>query len=299
MKRLAFSLAALSLSPLAQVDFSVADGNSGFKLLKLQTSSRAEGLSGAGSALAGLGSDQDQNPAVASPGWVELSAGMKSLPEQFGTSVQHLSWRIPAGRGTVTGRVRYEGFQDLAGYDGEDRSTGSFSAATWTAGLGYARPLDSAWTVGARIAYARNTVERWAGWAVVGDAGLRWTPKAPWSLSASLLNIGYAAKVDTASEILPTTAVVGGAWRFPTLRGWDLAALVDLRKPNDEDLTIPVGVEARWSVLTLRAGFPLLLADARPSLGAGIAWENLKLDASAAWHAATGMSTSMEFGIGL
>lgn len=297
--RSALILALVPFAALAQVDLSIPDGSSSFKLLKLQTSSRAEGLSGAGSAVPGLGSDQDQNPAVASPGWLELSAGMKSLPEQFGTSVQHLSWRVPAGRGTVTGRIRYEGFQDLAGYDKEGRSTGSFSASTWTAGLGYARPLDSAWNVGARVAYARNTVERWASWAVVGDVGLRWTPKAPWSAAASLLNVGYAAKVDTAKERLPTTVVVGGAWRFPTLSGWNLTGLVDVRKPNDEDLVVPLGLEARWNILTLRTGYPLLLDEARPSLGAGVAWENLKLDASVAWHAATGMSTSMEFALGL
>lgn len=299
MKRSALLVGLLSLPSFAQVDFSIPDGRASFKLLKLQISSRAEGLSGAGSAVPGSGSDQDQNPAVANPGWLELSAGMKSLPEQFGTSVQHLSWRVPAWSGTVTGRMRYEGFQDLAGYDAEGRSTGSFSASTWTAGLGYARAWDSAWTLGARAAYARNTVGRWAGWAVVGDAGLRWTPRAPWSVAASLLNIGYASKVDTAKEHLPTTVVVGGAWRFPTLYGWELVGLVDARKPNDEDLTVPVGVEGRWSILVLRAGFPLLLEEARPSLGAGVAWENLKLDASVGWHAATGIATSMEFALGL
>lgn len=299
MKRLCLGLAALSLPALAQVEFSIPDGQAGFKLLQLQPSSRASGLAGAGSALPGSGSDQDQNPAVGKPAWIELSAGMSSLPEQFASSVQHVSWRVPAGPGTVTGRVRYEGFQDLAGYDEEDRSTGDFAAAVWTAGLGYAWNLDSVWALGARAAYARNTVERFSNWAVVGDLGMRYTPRFPWSLSASLLNVGYATVADSAKEHLPTTVVVGAAWRFPSVKGWSLAAMVDARHPNDAEWTVPVGLEASWSILTLRTGFPLLLDDARPSLGAGIAWENLKLDASVSWHAATGMTSGMEFALGL
>jgi hypothetical protein len=298
---LAFGL-CLSTAALAQVDFSISPGQSGFKLLKLQPSARASGLSGAGSALPGLGSDQDQNPAVVRPEWVELSVGMASLPEQFASSIQHTAWRVPAGPGTVTGRVRYEGFQDLAGYDEEDRSTGLFSASTWSAGAGYSWVIDSAWTLGARAAYARNTVERFSNWAIAGDVGLRFAPKAPWSLGASLLNVGYAAKPDwsdSAKETLPTTIVLGGAWRFPVLHGWHLTAMADLRHPNDEEWTAPIGLEASWSILTLRTGFPLLLEDARPSLGAGLAWENLRLDASVAWHAATGMTSGLELALGL
>jgi hypothetical protein len=224
---------------------------------------------------------------------------MASLPQQFGTSIQHLSWLVPAGPGTLTGRIRYEGFQNLAGYDEDDNSTGNFSASTWTAGAGYSWRIDSAWTAGGRIAYGRNTIERYSDWAVVGDLGVRWTPTAPWSLAMSLLNIGRASTADSSADVLPTTVVIGGAWRFPTLYGWNLVALADFRHPNDEDWTIPVGIEAQWSILTLRTGFPLLLADGRPSLGAGLHWDNLRLDASVNWNAATGMTTALEFGLGL
>ena len=291
---------ALAVSAQAQLDLSIPDGSSGYKLLKLQPSPRAEALSGAGSAVSGLGSDQDQNPAVAKPDGNELSGGYASLPEKFATGIQHLSWRIPAGPGTFTGRIRYEGFSDLAGYDDEDQSTGDFSASTWTAGGGYAWNIDSSFTVGTRLQYAMNSVERYHSWAIVGDLGVRYAPvHHPWSLAASLLNVGKSSVADSVEDKLPTTVVLGAGWRFPRLSGWQFTLLADLRHPNDEAWTLPVGVEAQWSVLTVRAGFPVLADNARPSFGAGLAWENIRLDGSVAWNAVTGMTSALEFALAL
>jgi len=284
----------------AQLDLSVADGSSSYKMLKLSASSRVLGLSGAGSGLAGTGSDQDQNPAVARASGTELSAGYASLPGPFASGIQHLGWRVPVGPGSLIGRVRYEGFDDLAGYDHEDRSTGDFSVSTWTAGLGYAWNIDSSWIVAGRVQYARNSVERYQGWAVVGDAGIHYSPRnRPWSFGISLLNVGKAAVADSLEEPLPTTVQIGTAWKLPERAGWKTTLLLDFRHPNDEEWTMPVGAEATWSALTLRCGMPLLLAGARPSLGAGIHWESIRLDASVAWHEATGISTSMEFALEL
>jgi len=298
--KILLSILVLAELANAQVDLSVPAGSSSYKMLKLSASSRVLGLSGAGSGLPGTGSDQDLNPAVSRATGSELSAGYASLPGPFASGIQHLGWRLPVGPGSLIGRVRYEGFNDLAGYDGEDRTTGDFSVSTWAAGLGYAWNIDSSWILAARVQYARNSVERYQGWAVVGDAGIHYSPRnKPWSVGASLLNVGKAAVADSLEEPLPTTIQIGTAWRLPEYSGWKSTLLLDLRHPNDEEWTMPAGVEASWSLLTLRCGLPLFLDGARPSFGAGVHWESIRLDASVAWHEATGMSSSMEFALEL
>lgn len=286
-------------APLVGAQLSEPAGSTGYKLLKLDVSPRTAALSGAGAALPEL--DQDVNPAIAVPDKIRLSAGWTSGYERLDGRIEHASWAAPAAGGAFLGRLRFQGFEDLDGYDVEDRSTGSYTASTWAAGVGWAGPLTRlvpGLSAGARASGGMNhvaAVSSYAGWI---DLGARWE-RGPWAAGGAVRNWGFASVSDHDHETLPFQAQLGGSWTASLPAGWTLSVLGDARWTVDEEWTLPVGLEGRWGVLSLRSGWALGLDESRPSFGVGVLGESWGVEASLAWHGALGLSPGMSLVAGI
>lgn len=294
-----FLFLAAGLFSLAGAQLSEPAGASGYKLLKLDISPRAAALSGAGAARPEL--EQGISPAIAIPDLVRLSAGWTSGYSRLDGEIEHASWVVPALGGAVFGRLRFQGFQDIDGYDGEDRPTGTYTASTWAAGFGYALGLDRivpGLSTGMALHGGMNhvaAVTSFAGW---GDLGVRWSRSA-FAAGAAVRNWGLASESDQDPETLPLQAQIGGAWTRQLPADWNLTVLTDARWTVDESWTLPIALESRWGVLALRTGYALGLDESRPSFGVGVQGTTWGVDASLAWHGALGFSPGMSISAGL
>lgn len=288
-----------TLSPLGHAQVSEPAGSSGYKLLKLDISPRAAALSGAGAARPAF--EQGISPAIEVPGNVRLSAGWTSGYARLDGEIEHASWVVPSPGGAVFGRLRFQGFQDLEGYDDESRPTGTYSASTWAAGVGYSLGLERfvpGLTTGLAFHGGMNHVAAFTSYAGWGDLGARWS-RGDYAVGATVRNWGLASKSDQDPETLPLQAQVGGAYLRALPAGWTLAVLADARWTVDESWTLPVALESRWGVLALRSGYALGLDESRPSFGVGVQGSTWGLDASLAWHGALGLSPGMSVTAGL
>ena len=293
------ALPLLVLAAICGAQLSEPSGASGYKLLKLDISSRTAALSGAGVASPEL--EQDLNPAFAAPDKIRLGAGWTSGYSRLDGRIEHAAWAMPAAGGALFGRLRFQGFEGIEGYDNEDRSTGTYTASTWAFGVGYGHslaPLVPGLSAGVRASGGMNTVASVGSWAGWGDLGLRWT-NGPWALGATIRNWGLASVSDQDHETLPLQTQFGGAWTKGLSCDWTISVLTDARWTVDEEWTLPVGLESRWGVLALRSGWNLGLKDSRPSFGVGILGESWGVEASLAWHGALGLSPGMSLSAGL
>lgn len=288
---------ALLLSAPVRAGIDLESGESGYKLLKLEAGSRSAALSGAGVAAPAL--EQDLNPAIDAPEKIEMAVGWTRGYTQFGDDRQHAVWAVPLARAALLANLRFQGFSDLEGYDDEARSTGTYTASTFAGGVGLSLPLPAGVRLGARLEGGSNHVADARSWAAWGDLGARWSLDSSWwSLGTSVRNWGLATTSGDDAETLPLTVQLGGAAHHG-LGSWDLSLMLDAKRPLDEDWTFPLGLEARWSVLSLRAGFPLGRDEARPSFGAGLAWDAWRVDAHLGWHGALGIAPGMQLGLTL
>jgi len=296
------SLAAgliLLAASAASAQLSEPAGSSGYKLLKLDISPRQAALSGAGTALPE--SDPDASPAIRAPIGTRLTAGWTSGYAQLDGQIEHASWQSAVLGGAAFGRLRFQGFEGIEGYDGESRPTGTYTAATWGAGLGCSHPLDllaPGLTAGLALHGGMNRVETatsWAGWT---DLGLRWN-RGAFGLGGSVRNWGLASTSGEDPETLPLQTALGASWTRALPADWTVSVLADARWTVDEEWTLPLGLEARWGVLALRSGMQLGLEEARPSFGVGILGSSWGLDASLAWHGALGLSPGMTLSAGI
>lgn len=289
----------LAGASLAAAQLSEPSGASGYKLLKLDISPRAAALSGAGVARPEL--EQDLNPAIAVPDKIRLGAGWTSGYARLDGRIEHASWASPAPGGSFFGRLRFQGFEDIDGYDVEDRSTGTYTASTWAAGMGYGFSLSRlvpGLSAGLRASGGMNhvaSVASYAGWI---DLGTRWE-RGPWAVGATVRNWGLASVSDHDHEILPFQTQLGGAWTRALPHDWSVSVLGDARWTADEEWTLPVGLESRWGMLALRTGWTLGLEESRPSFGVGVLGDSWGVEASLAWHGALGLSPGMSLVAGI
>jgi len=274
-------------------------GSSGYKLLKLDISPRQAALSGAGVALPG--SEQEANAAIDPSDKIRLTAGWTSGYSQLDGKIEHVSWVDPLAGGTLFGRLRFQGFDNIPGYDIEDRGTGTYTASTWAAGCGYAHSLDvllPGLVTGLALHGGMNHVDAVASFAGWTDLGARWT-HGEFALGGSVRNWGFASISDHDPETLPLQTQFGGSYTRRLPFDWTVSVLTDARWTIDEEWTLPVGLEARWGMLALRSGWTVGLAESRPSFGVGIQGEAWGVDASMAWHGALGLSPGMSLTAGI
>lgn len=293
----AFALAVSAIGSIVHASwFDLPAGGSGFKLLKLDATPSSLALSGSG---VGIGStDFLRNPATDSVDLVTLSAGYGTTFSRLDGSLQQGAWSMPSGSWTVSAMARFEGFGDIPGRDEADRSTGTYSASSWAFDAGLAGPtgidgLRAGLDAGAGMDAVADA-NAWAGWI---GLGARYQPKdAKWSMGASLKNLGVATTSGEHAEDLPATVQIGGAW-YQKLSDWTLIPSADIKLVADEDAQFPVGLEARWNILTLRTGYVVGRAEALPSFGLGLEWDGWIVEASTAWHQALGLAPGARLGI--
>lgn len=287
-----------SLLSAATVDaswFDLPAGGSGFKLLKLDATPASLARSGAGVALGSI--DPILNPATDSIRHSTLAAGYGATFQKFEGSLQQAAWALPDGDWAWNALARFEGFENLQGRDEEDRSTGTYSASSWAIDAGLSLPLlvdglRAGATIGTGMDMVANA-SSWAGWLSLG-ATYR-TAGSPWSAGLSVRNIGMGTTSGDHSENLPLTIQFGGAWH-QILGSWTLVPMADIKMVADEDLQVPVALEARWRILSLRTGYILARDEALPSLGLGLAWDGWSLDLGTGWHQALGFAPAARLG---
>jgi hypothetical protein len=286
------SASLLATTALAAANpFDLPSGGSGFKLLKAFATPRDQALSGAGTG--GPGIELSSNPATDSVRQTTISAGWIQSYGQFGGSLQDARWQIPYGGWNMEGRLRYQGFSDIPGRDGTDLSTGTYGASSWSAedGLSAGLPLDGL-RGGLIVGGGMDAVSDATAWGAWVSGGLRWTPRAlPLGIGLALENLGMGTKSGQYRERLPAVMQLGVSWT-QKWGDWAVIPMVDLRQVADEDLVVPVALEAQWNGLSLRTGFPVGRPEARPSFGLGYLGDSWGIDAGLGWHAALGFAPS-------
>lgn len=288
----------MALASLAGAQISEPSGSSGYKLLKLDVSPRSAALSGAGVSSPLL--ESDLSPALDTLASPRLSAGWSAGYARFESQIEHAAWATPLLGGTLFGRLRFQGFEGIPGYDGEARPTGTYTASTWAAGLGYGHGLDAILpnlSAGLALHGGMNHVEATSSFAGWTDIGLRWNPGA-WKTGAVLRNLGIATRSDADQETLPTQIQIGASRGLPW-GAWELSPFLDARWTRDEEWTFPVALEARWGGLYLRTGWAFGLQEARPSFGVGLLGETWGCDASLGWHGALGLAPGLTLSAGI
>jgi hypothetical protein len=260
-------------------------------MLKASASPRDQALSGAGAAAPGC--DMSENAAVDSSQRSLLSVGWIETYSRFEGSEQEAQWRFPVHGMVGLGRIRYQGFSDIPGRDEDDNSTGTYSASTWAleAGVSGALPvqgLRGALLLGGGMD-AVSSATAWGGWV---SGGLAWaSSRLPFSAGLSVQNLGHGTKSGDYDERLPAIAQLGVSWTFQC-GNWQIVPMADARLVADEDMTWPLALEARWNGFSLRTGFPVARAEARPSFGVGYLGQSWGIDAGLGWHSALGFAPS-------
>lgn len=287
-----FRVALFSATALAVANpFDLPAGGSGFKLLKTFSTPRDQALSAAGTG--GPGIELSANPATDSAGRTTVSAGWVEAYGQLGGSLQDARWQIPFGGWNAEGRLRYEGFSDIPGRDGSDQGTGTYAASAWSAegGVSTSLPLEGL-RAGLILGGGMDAVSDATAWGAWISGGLRWAPKAfPLGVGLAVENLGMGTTSGEYRERLPAVVQLGLSWT-QKWGDWSVIPMVDLRHVADEDLVVPVALEAQWNGISLRTGFPVGRSEARPSFGLGYLGDSWGVDAGLGWHAALGFAPS-------
>ncbi len=250
-------------------------GQSSFKFLKLSLSPRSVAMGGAGAGLVEGAGEAELNPAAAGRGGGALVLGQEYPPQEFGTTASHLSWSLPWGDKRVTLNTRYLGFDKIPGWDATGASTTSYDAFTLKVQAGLAgQALGFAYGVSA--AYAQNNIAEATYSAALVNAGLWRDLGYGLSAGAAVMNADFwtaSSKPGGEKPLPPVIFQAGLGYVRPLRPGMRVAAALDARKVNDEDLVFPAGAELMvMDALFIRAGYPFGDSDNGLGLGFGLKW---------------------------
>jgi hypothetical protein len=274
------ALFALAMLPLTAGSASALDtglqlGASSFKFLKLPLSPRATAMGGAGTGLVEGAGESELNPAAAARGPGALILGQEYPPQEFGTTASHLSWSLPWGERRITLNTRYLGFDKIPGWDGSGNATTAYDAYTLKLQAGLAGTA-MGFAYGASAAYAQNNIAEATYSAALLNAGLHRDLGRGFSAGASAMNVDFwtsSSKSNGEKPAAPAIFQAGLGYVRPLRPGMRVAAAVDARKVNDEDVVFPVGAEMMFmDALFVRAGYPVGDPDNGFGLGFGLKW---------------------------
>lgn len=294
--RLSTALLTVATIPISASIFDLPDGGAGFKLLKIDASPASLALSGAG--VGSVSEDPVRNPATDSVGKTTLTAGYGRSFSKMDGSLQQATWAVPDGRFTWNAIARFQGFEDIPGRDGDDRSTGTYGASSWAldAGLSSSTSIPGL-RAGATLGAGMNAVSEASAWGAWMSFGVVFQPDSSrWSLGASIRNLGAGTTSGDHSEQLPLIAQAGATWH-QALGNWTLIPMADIKMVADEELQFPIALEARWNIISFRTGYVLGRDEFLPSLGLGLEWDSWLLDAGTAWHGALGFAPAARLGV--
>lgn len=275
--RLRLLIAALFLFGFTESVFALqltaSEGESSFNFLKFSLSPRSTALGGAGVALVDRVADADLNPAAAGRDSGGVALGQIYLQSTSGTG-SFAAWNIPWDDLHFTGQVRYLGYDDLAGYDGNNVSTAAYGAHLIKL-QGGATGRFAGFDLGAGVAFVQNNIADQTYGAGLLNLGARRDLLNGFSAGLSVMNADFwtSKALDGSSLIAPTILQAGAAYTRALPHSLQVAVAADIRKPNDENLSVPVGVELTWQeILSARVGYPLLDDNAALSMGFGLQW---------------------------
>ena len=270
---IAFGLVLGVIVPVSALELDAVEGSSSFGFLKLSLSPRSVGLGGAGSGLVSGIADADLNPAAAACDSGGIAFGQTYLLSVSATG-SFAEWNIPWDKRRITVQVRYLGYDNIPGYSESNQSTADYGAHTIKMQAGTAGNIFG-FDYGASAAFAQNNIDDKTYAAGLINLGL-WR-ELPYGLSAglSMMNADFwISKATDGSAIIAPTVFQGGiAYSRAVPGNLQVSAVLDAKKPNDEKLVFPTGVEVCWQkILSARLGYPLADDNAALSFGFGLQW---------------------------
>jgi len=273
-------------------DFDRDRGSASFQMLKLEFDARVISLAGGGSALPGnTGSATEVNPASASLDSVKLVASHGYPFKETGSQVSALTWNLPFWNLTSHKFIfhyRYLGFDNIKGYSEEDEPLIGYSAHTYKIQSGMAGVYQKiVW--GMLFSFVENNVSYAKYYTAVVDAGIQYHALTGLWVGASFNNGGIwtskSINPNNPQPFAPSVARAGVAYYAPLIQSIQVIATADAKTRNDEKLHLPVGLELVYrEVLSVRAGYPILLEEGYYTFGTGVNIGLFKLDYALKLH---------------
>jgi hypothetical protein len=281
--------AAACPSAVMAVEFDRAYGEAGYKFLKLPLDPRIVGLAGAGAALADEAGQIDLNPAAAAADSGHLVVGKGYPFAEFQSNSSHITWSIPYAGYRILLNARYLGFENIDGYNDQDKATSAYGAHTLKTQAG----LAGAWRSlhwGATVNYAGNSIANANYATAMVNLGARYFVLPGLVAGASVVNADFwgsdAKDADNRKPFPPTALQAGLAYTHGLGADLEASAAVDARTRNDEQMVWPVGLEVSWrKLLFARAGYPIGEQEPAVAAGLGLRWSLFQFQYAYQGHA--------------
>jgi len=258
-------------------------GTATAQFLKFGAGARAAALGEAYTALASGAEALYWNPA----GLASLerwSAGFMHMAGFEESSYEFLGFAMPAASGVVAVGAQYFTTGAIDKLDATGMSQGTFTPSDLGLSLSYAGKLKD-YGVGGSVKFVRSTVVG-SGEAVAVDLGVQ-TPAlldGKLTLGLSARNFGTEMKFEEASESLPSSLRLGGAYELAA----GLVVAVDLASPSDNRVEAALGAEwalkigSDWKFAARAGGNTRTLGDidgfTGASFGAGLSAKGVSVD---------------------
>ncbi len=270
--------------------------------LRISPSARASGAGGAFTAVTGESICMDHNPAgIATVRSAQLSATYANWLAD--TKYGNVSMAWPAGKTGALGfsytSLDYGSLTRVGGQDayGVPIENGSFSANDMSLAVAYARSfrfMDIPVMAGAAVKKVRLSIDSRSSVGYGGDAGLD-VVLGRNTLGFAVRNMGQSGVMHNRDEQLPYETALGISRRFP-VRGQSLLVMFDGVRPIDHAMHYRAGVEYVYrSALSMRAGYRGNYDTDWMTLGAGFAYQNMRIDYAYAPFAVLGATHRMSF----
>lgn len=217
MKRTAAVLAAVTMLAFLALPVATAHaaGTTGAIFLALGVGARAEGMGGAGVALA----DDANSVQINMGGMVQIPNRQISVMHNeylLDLKQEYISYVSRAGDRAMGGSLIYMDYGTQLGYTVSNTPTGVFRPNSYAATLAYAQKLTDELSFGGGLKYITEKIADAKGSAWAVDAGVLYLPKkSPFRYGASLQNLGTRIKLGTTGDPLPLTLRAGMAYQLP------------------------------------------------------------------------------------
>lgn len=233
-----------------------AAGTEAVPWLKINPDAAQAALGQTGVARRGVGFPLMVNPALLGASGEHASAAAGHLQAFEGMTGTHGAASVNLGTWALGAQVGTWAAESSPATDAQGREIGStrFSAQSVSAGLAH-REGDWRWGLAGKTFQedlgGGSHASRRQGWA--GDVGAFWRhPYDPWSVGASLTNVGGSVKNATGGNPLPWTARLGAevSWL-----GHQVHTTLELAAQKGEAISSRLGLGYQpWSNLSLRLG---------------------------------------------
>ena len=271
MRYLRLMLTILLVGSAASARADSSAGGTAFDFLNFDASARAVALGGAYTALSADSSALIYNPAGLARVRAHEATFMHNQYAQ-GLTQDFLGFAARQGFGF---QLNTASLNDIPRTTiSQPGGTGSsFGISDLALGAGYGFDLGEDWSVGAAGKFIRETIDNVSATGGAVDAGVLYRASGLPGLTfgSSLLNVGPAIKFMSASQQLPTTARLGGAYAFSA---WDnrQTAVFDVTKTITDKVRFGIGYETMLQKsFALRGGFTTR-NDAGIGVTAGVGW---------------------------